>query len=154
MGRRQFKCIGMNVNIVHSGSSGNTASIDDFLIIDVGWPEVPKGEHVLLTTTTQTTQNASIRWAAYLPTAPPRQPTDWPKSGLSWLSPVLSPVTLKCCVPMSSNTPLRSFPCAMTSRAWASRYKGAHGRSTPSRKRSFGLPTLTRSWTKSTSFVR
>ena len=39
----------MNVNIVHSGSSGNTASIDDFLIIDVGWPEVPKGEHVLLT---------------------------------------------------------------------------------------------------------
>lgn len=40
---------GMNVNIIHSGSSGNTASIDDFLIIDVGWPEVPKGEHVLLT---------------------------------------------------------------------------------------------------------
>lgn len=39
----------MNVNIVHSGSSGNTASIDDFLIIDAGWPEVPKGEHVLLT---------------------------------------------------------------------------------------------------------
>ena len=39
----------MNVNIVHSGSSGNTASIDDFLIIDVGWPEVPKGGLVLLT---------------------------------------------------------------------------------------------------------
>ena len=41
----------MNVNIVPSGSRGNTASIDDFLIIDVGWPEVPKGGLVLLTHT-------------------------------------------------------------------------------------------------------
>ncbi len=39
----------MNVNIIHTGSSGNCAVVDDALIIDAGWNVLPDGDAVLLT---------------------------------------------------------------------------------------------------------
>lgn len=39
----------MNVKIIHSGSSGNCATIDDLLIIDMGWDCSPEGKIVLIT---------------------------------------------------------------------------------------------------------
>ena len=39
----------MNVDIIHSGSSGNCAVIDDTIIIDAGWNCTSNGRYVLLT---------------------------------------------------------------------------------------------------------
>lgn len=39
----------MNVDIIHSGSSGNCAVIDNVIIIDMGWNVTPTGKYVLLT---------------------------------------------------------------------------------------------------------
>lgn len=39
----------MNVEIIHSGSSGNCAVIDNEIIIDMGWNVTPEGNYVFLT---------------------------------------------------------------------------------------------------------
>ena len=39
----------MEVKILHTGSKGNCAVIDDALIIDAGWNVTPEGEAVFLT---------------------------------------------------------------------------------------------------------
>lgn len=39
----------MKVDIIHSGSSGNCAVIDDLIVIDAGWNVTPEGKYLLLT---------------------------------------------------------------------------------------------------------